>query len=202
MSTRLDAVCGLIPDCRLLIDVGCDHGLVAEYACKSGRAARVIASDVSAASLQKAERRLVGCTGVETRLGDGLQVLRPDERPDVIVMAGMGGGLIVDMLRGYAGGATLILSAQSETYRLRTFLIESGYRITDDAVVEDRRKFYDVLRAVPGEQAADEMQKKFGLFYRRPNVALLRKCEFDIRRLAGTPCDVRDVEEVIRWQRQ
>lgn len=202
MSTRLDAVCGLIPDCRLLIDVGCDHGLVAEYACKSGRVARVIASDVSAASLQKAERRLAGCTGVETRLGDGLQVLRPDERPDVIVMAGMGGGLIVDMLRGYAGGATLVLGAQSETYRLRTFLIESGYRITDDAVVEDRRKFYDVLRAVPGEQTADEMQKKFGLFYRRPNVALLRKCEFDIRRLAGTPCDVLDVEEVIRWQRQ
>lgn len=202
MSTRLGAVCGLIPACRLLIDVGCDHGLVAEYASKSGRVGRVIASDVSAASLRKAARRLADQTNAQTRLGDGLRVLLPDEQPDVIVMAGMGGGLIVHMLQGYTGGATLILSAQSETYRLRTFLTDGGYRITDDFVVEDRRKFYDVLRAVPGEQTADDMQKKFGLFYRRPNVALLHKCEFDLRRLAGTPCDVRDIEEVIRWQRQ
>ena len=200
MSTRLSAICALIPQCGLLLDVGCDHGKLAEYAASSGLCGRVIASDVSPGSLQKAEKRLARYANAETRLGWGLRVLRPEEDPDVIVIAGMGGCLIIDILHGYTGGAKLILGAQKDACRLRTFLSETGYRISEDFTVEDRGKFYDVIGAERGRCRPDEMQKKFGVFYKLPNPALLARCRFDLARLAGTPNDVKDIEEVIKWQ--
>lgn len=202
MSTRLSAVCALIPPCALLLDVGCDHGLVAEYAVKSGTAKRVIASDISAGSLAKATKRLARYAAAETRLGDGLRVLRPGEEPDCIVIAGLGGHTVMDVLTGYTGSAALVLGAQKDVPALRTFLADNGWMITADGVVEDKGKFYDVIRAERGRMTLDRMQTQFGAFYTRPSETLLKKCLFDARRLKDTPQDVRDIEEVIKWQQR
>ena len=109
MSIRLKALCSLIPVCKLLIDVGCDHGFVAGYALANGLCERAIASDISEGSLSKARKNLSQFPNAQTRLGDGLSVLKEGEDPDVIVIAGMGGSLICEILALYRGGAKLIL---------------------------------------------------------------------------------------------
>lgn len=200
MSIRLNALCSLIPVCKLLIDVGCDHGFVAGYALANGLCERAIASDISEGSLSKARKNLSQFPNAQTRLGDGLSVLKEGEDPDVIVIAGMGGSLICEILALYRGGAKLILGAQKDLYRLREFLADNGFNITEDFTVKDRNKFYDIIGASRGECKLDEMQKKFGAFYKRKNPFLREKCLFDLRRLKNTPRDVNDIKEVIKWQ--
>ena len=62
--TRLAAVCSLIEPAGVIADVGCDHGIVAEYCADKCLADIVIASDVSDACLEKARKRLFGRTNV------------------------------------------------------------------------------------------------------------------------------------------
>ncbi|MDE6293893.1 MAG: class I SAM-dependent methyltransferase, partial [Clostridiales bacterium] len=59
MSERLDLIKSLIVPAKIIADVGCDHGRIAEYCANSGVAELVIASDISGKCLQKA-RTLLG----------------------------------------------------------------------------------------------------------------------------------------------
>ena len=153
MSTWLSAICALIPQCGLLLDVGCDHGKLAEYAALSGLCGRVIASDVSPGSLQKAEKRLARYANAETRLGWGLRVLRPEEDPDVIVIAGMGGETISAILSAAPwtrNGHMLLLQPMTKAADLRHWLADNGYTFTAECLVEDKGRVYPILTVTGG----------------------------------------------------
>ena len=200
MTARLTALCRLIPPCDLLADVGCDHGLLSRYALENG-VKRVIASDIAEGSLAKA-RKLLARYGdrAKTVCADGVAAFG-DEDPNCIVIAGMGGKTIVDILREYGGNATLILGPQRDVPKLRAFLIERGWAIADDFCVEDKGKFYDVLRAVRGQQTLDAMQVKYGVFYRRFSDVFKKKLERDCARIISYGADATEIKEVLRWQR-
>ena len=69
---RIDAICTLIEPCKTLIDVGCDHGLVSLYALKIG-VEKVIASDISEGSLNKARTLIVDDERAKFTLSDGFK---------------------------------------------------------------------------------------------------------------------------------
>ena len=94
---RVAEIVKLIPKCDILADVGCDHGLVAFGALKTGKAKRVIVSDISEKCLNKAVEALKPFGGaVKAVVSDGFT--RYDETPNVSVIAGMGGEEIVKIL--------------------------------------------------------------------------------------------------------
>lgn len=200
MTPRLQAVCALIRPCALLADVGCDHGYVARYALEHG-VQSVIASDIAPGALQKA-RVLLAPYGARatTVCADGLDALA-GRRPDCIVLAGMGGKNIIDILSGYTGDATLILGPQRDVPQVRQYLTEHGYKITFDTVVEDRRRFYDVLRVERGEQMLEDAQRQFGVFYRQKNQALENKLLRERRLRQGYGADTAMITEALQWQR-
>lgn len=200
MNARLTAVCSLLRPCRLLADIGCDHGYVARYALDNG-VENVVASDVSAGSLMKA-RKLLAPYGSRARLvcADGLTALETD--PDTIVIAGMGGMLICDILREYAGRAALVLGPQKDVPAVRRFLTAKGYRITDDFVAADRKRFYDVLRAERGTAQPTELQIRYGMFYRDKNEALRAKCEREAELKKRYGADIGELTEVLLWQQR
>ena len=201
MTPRLQAVCALIRPCDLLADVGCDHGYVARYALENG-VRSVIASDIAIGALQKA-RVLLAPYGsrVTTVCADGLDALA-GQNPDCIVIAGMGGKNIIDILSGYTGDAALILGPQRDVPQVRQYLTEHGYKITFDSVVEDRRRFYDVLRVERGEQTLDRFQRQFGVFYRQKNQALQDKLLRERSLRQGYGADTADITEVLQWQQR
>lgn len=47
----------LVPECEVFADIGCDHGILSEYIISSGKAKKVLASDISENSLAKAKER-------------------------------------------------------------------------------------------------------------------------------------------------
>ena len=86
-------------------------------------------------------------------LSDGLQGIPPDAA-DTIIMAGMGGDLMVRILEAAPWVCddryTLILQPQSAGQALRQYLAEHSFVIEREALARDGHFFYTVLRAKKG----------------------------------------------------
>ena len=101
ISQRLKTITELAIKCEFLVDVGTDHAYIPIFLVKNKIAKKAAACDISEGSVFKAEKniRLYRCSDfIETRVGDGLSVIKESERPDQIIIAGMGGMLIIDIL--------------------------------------------------------------------------------------------------------
>lgn len=134
-------------------DIGCDHGFTTAYLLRQRPDLRMVAGDISEASLAKA-RILLSQTGMERQVaticGDGLEVLRDQPAMDVIIIAGMGGRTILEILeRGQAfiGQAGLILQPNTEIPALREGLCRLGIGIRREAFPEAGGRQYVVLLA-------------------------------------------------------
>ena len=158
---RLEAVCSLIVPAKTIADVGCDHGLVAEYCAGTRNFERVIASDISAACLDKARAALKDYDNVEFRCCDGI-----DYTCDEAVIAGMGGANICEILQNASNlPEILVLCPHRDADSVRRTLIKLGYGIECDVIIEDLGRFYFVLRARSGiiAQEPSELQYLFGM---------------------------------------
>lgn len=156
LSHRMQRVSDLVTPGICLADIGTDHGYIPIEMVRQGRVRRALAMDVRKGPLLRAQEniRRYGLTEqIETRLSDGAAALKPGEA-DRVVIAGMGGGLVVRILtEGAAVFDTvqeLVLQPQSELSRVREFLQEHGYRIEAEDMVLDEEKYYPMMRAVHG----------------------------------------------------
>ena len=167
ISIRLKAIIDMVPECGVAADIGCDHGKVAAALIRRGKAQRAVCSDISGKSLDKA-RRLVKAKKLEEHIslreGDGLSVLE-DGEADVAVLAGMGGELIVDILKaaGQKAPDTLVLSCNTASGILRKWLTGNGYYIADEAIEYENRRYYPVMLAKRGQSVAlSDIELEFG----------------------------------------
>ncbi|MBR1408847.1 MAG: Nif3-like dinuclear metal center hexameric protein [Clostridia bacterium] len=141
----------------LVADVGCDHGYLTAYLLRQRMDLSVIASDISGPSLAKARMLLdPGIYGsrVKFREADGLDALEEAEKPDCIVMAGMGGRLILEMLtrrQERIGDALLVLQANTDIPLLRSGLAQMGIRVREEAYAEVKGRQYVILLCEKGE---------------------------------------------------
>ena len=142
---RLDAIIEMVPKTYLVADIGCDHGKIAVTLIKMGKAERVICSDISEKSLDKA-RRLVVSEKLDDKIllrqGNGLSILE-DGEAGVAIIAGMGGDLIAKILEA---GKTkdpeiLVLSCNTAPEVLRQWLCGNGYEIDDEDLIFENRHF-------------------------------------------------------------
>ncbi len=158
LSNRLKTVADTVTKGNRVADVGCDHAYIAIYLAENDIAPGVIAMDVNKGPLSKAKEniRLWGLAErIETRLSDGLSKLNPGEA-DSIVIAGMGGSLMVRILRegeqSLEGVRELVLQPQSEIFLLRRYLHEKEYTIQSEKMVKEDEKFYVIIKAVKTEE--------------------------------------------------
>ena len=137
---------------RCVADVGCDHGYVSIYLVQKGIAETAIAMDVRKGPLSMAENnvREYGLEEkIDLRLSDGLSLLNKDEA-DALVIAGMGGKLMISILEKKdireLGIKTAILQPQSDIPKFRQFLREKGYLIENEKIVFEDGKYYFPMR--------------------------------------------------------
>ena len=151
---RLRAVARLVPPGSRVADIGSDHGLLPRSLLFSGRAAFCIASDIDRTSLSGFLRPGHPlATRLELRWGDGLSVLRPEDRVDVLILTGLGARAICRILshdrRSRIGLRRLVLQPQAEPARLRRWLAQHGYAIVDETLAAERRRWYVTIAAEP-----------------------------------------------------
>ncbi len=168
LSKRLQAVADFVDNCAILADVGTDHGYIPVYLAGCGKVKKAIALDVNQGPLLRAEehiRRNGMEDRIETRLSDGCSALKPQEA-EVIVISGMGGSLMMRILRQGEQAAkaarTLVLQPQSELMAFRKFLYENGYEITAENMVREEGKYYPVIKAHAAESAEHMSDGQYG----------------------------------------
>ncbi len=170
ITPRLSAALSMLNGYETVADVGCDHGRLTAALLQSGCCRRVIASDISEPSLEKA-KWLIGRVGLSDRVsfraGDGLQVLAPNEC-DAIAILGMGGTLMCRILDAcrlkLMGAKAIVLQPMRAQDDIRRYLYENEYRIIEDCVVSDHGRLYQVFKAEPGtgrEPLPDGFPKDF-----------------------------------------
>ena len=166
LSKRLKTVADLVTPCERVADVGTDHGYVPIYLMKENICQFAYAMDVNEGPLNIAKSNIAeeGLEDkIETILSDGFDNFG-DREVDSVIIAGMGGDLIVDILsraRQYSFNE-MILSPHKRSDLVRKFLFNSGYKISDEKMVEDAGKYYPVIKANKGEGYCNQVQLEFG----------------------------------------
>ncbi len=151
LGPRLQLISHMVPSCRLLCDVGTDHGLIPAVLVLDSRCQKAIATDIKEGPLKRADKTVARyglADKVETRLGEGLLPVA-GERPDVIIIAGMGAMNIIDILENGDNPASkaerILLQPMHAQEKLRPWLQQKGYEILDEQLAEEGVKHYQVL---------------------------------------------------------
>lgn len=162
LKPRLSAIAGLVPEGNTVADIGTDHAYIPVFLVKSGKVKRGVASDVRKGPLEKAReviKRHRLEDRIETRLGDGLEVLKAGEA-DTIVVAGMGGVLIRNLLEAgkeaLEGVKRLVLQPMNAQEVVREWLVKNGFEIVDETLARERERIYQVIAAQPGHQETED----------------------------------------------
>ena len=152
-KTRLDCIVSLIRTGVRIADVGCDHAYITTEALRLGKATFSVASDIRPGPLSKARDNIAeaGCTGkVKLLLADGLDGIE-EYAPDDIIIAGMGGELIADIIERAPfvknKNIRLILQPMTSQDKLRAYLCSSGFEITKELLPVERSHIYQVIEA-------------------------------------------------------
>ncbi len=151
LSPRLKAIADLIPSCHCMADIGTDHGYLPVWLCLENRIDAAIASDINQGPLDRAAEtvRRYGMTDrISLRLGGGAETLSPEEA-NTIVIAGMGGLLIGDILDAspmvFRSADRILLQPMSSIPELRERLFHMGYTILEEILVPEEEKLYHIL---------------------------------------------------------
>ena len=155
LSKRLQAVADMVTKGNIVADIGTDHGYVPIYLVNNNIAPTAFALDINQGPLSRAKENIKR-EGLEkkinTVLSDGMDKLSPN-MVDTAIIAGMGGELIVHILKTSKINNTLkeiILSPHRDIEQVRRYIIDSGWHIIDENMVVDGGKYYTVLKAVHG----------------------------------------------------
>ncbi len=163
-AKRIRTLCGELLPCETFADVGCDHGYCTQYMLEKGLCRRAFLTDISAESLKKAETLLASYIRegkASSACGFGLEKVPP--ATEQVLIAGMGGEEILEILRRGFLPPVLVLQPMKHSFKVRRYLLEQGYGIDRDYTFADG-KFYDVIRARRGIEVReyDERCIRFG----------------------------------------
>lgn len=136
-------------------DIGTDHAYVPIKLIEDGICEKAIASDVRTGPVEIARANIEKygfCDKIDVRMGSGLSVLSPAETDDIII-AGMGGELIVEIIKAnedVARASRLILQPMNSQYELRHYLSENGFEIETEDISVEGFKVYNLIVAKSG----------------------------------------------------
>lgn len=153
LDKRLQAVAALVPKGSRFADIGTDHAYLPVWLVEQGLIPSAVAGDIATGPCQAA-RTTVAMHGaadkIAVRQGSGLAVLAPGE-VDCIAICGMGGSTIISILEADKATAQaaqrLVLQPMAGAAALRRYLVEQGWRLVAEDLVEDPPHFYEIICA-------------------------------------------------------
>ncbi|MBQ9946858.1 MAG: SAM-dependent methyltransferase [Oscillospiraceae bacterium] len=154
LDNRLKTAAAMVRQAVTVCDVGTDHALLACHLAMNG-AKEVIASDINDGPLESARRTVeqYGVKNVRVLKSDGLKQI---DFADDVIIAGMGGELIADIIAGcrfVTEDTHFILQPMTKAEVLRTRLYADGFEILEERTAYDgKRAYVIILAAYTGEK--------------------------------------------------
>ena len=166
IGDRLEAIGKLVPVGSTFADIGTDHAYLPVWLLEQGKISSAIAGDIAEGPCLAA-KNTVSMHGmkakVEVRLGSGLKVLQAGEA-ECIAIAGMGASTMIEILEADMPLAVeakrLVLQPMAGAASLRKWLIQNGWCLVAEELVEDGRHLYEIMAA---ERGASEVYSEAAL---------------------------------------
>lgn len=147
-SFRLTEIAKSVKEGSSLVDVGCDHGYIAKMLLDSNTIVKVIESDISEKSLEKAKLLLSGekyKDKVKFTVSDGLLGIDTSTY-DTLLIAGMGEETIISILNESIDKVRsfkyIILQAMGEGSNIRKYFMENNFFIEKERLFIEKDKYY------------------------------------------------------------
>jgi tRNA (adenine22-N1)-methyltransferase len=165
LSKRLLACANYVDGFIKLADIGTDHAFLPIHAIQEGFVYSALAIDnkegpfvIAYSNVKKA--------GLQDKISviksSGLESI--DDEVDVVVISGMGGNLISQIIEkdDHKNIKRFILQPNSDADVVRTKMNQLGYRVIDELVLKDQKKYYDILVFEVGKEELNELETQFG----------------------------------------
>lgn len=167
ISNRLLSLSKYISKHDKIIDIGCDHALLDIYLVKNKIVKNIIVSDISYKALEQGKKNIEKyklTKEIETKIGNGLEVLKEEDNVDTIIISGLGTSTILDILNNnYLNKINkLIIQSNNDHYKLRKNIVSLGYKIDNEEALEDKNKNYINIVFTKGNKLYSENELKFG----------------------------------------
>ena len=170
LDNRLATVARWVLPGKPVADIGTDHAYLPCWLVLEGYCPSAIASDIAQGPYDQA-RRVVSDYGLTDRIslrrGSGLSVLERGEAATV-VLAGMGGQLICELLAAEAGKAAsaerIVLQPQRKLDLVRGWLADNGWRIIADDLALEGKMWYNIIVSEHGTMTLDEAELLYGRY--------------------------------------
>ncbi len=161
LTDRLQLIAEQIQTGETMADIGTDHGFLPIYLWRNGISPKVIMCDISEPSLDKAikaAQEFHSSDKLLFRAGDGLKVLDNGE-VDAVVIAGMGGNLICDILAANITKAKsfkrFIFQPRNNCGNLRYWLEHNGFYVYRNLLVREGKFICEIICAIPTRDDAE-----------------------------------------------
>jgi len=158
LSKRLESIYQYVKNERehdVFWDICCDHGHLALKVAQHALVKKVILIDKVAGIIEKVKQTVLVTdipVGVEVSAfaQDGRQLKIDSDQQNLILICGIGGLLLIDMLVNMDDQIndeqTLILSPHRSTVEVRAKLQMLGYGLVEEKLVSEGRHFYEILK--------------------------------------------------------
>lgn len=156
LSKRLKAVADYVDKGARLADIGSDHAYLPTYLVQKNEVEFAVAGEVVKGPFEIAKNHVAQANlkeNIQVRLANGLAAIEKVDKIDTIVIAGMGGILISEILEAGKGKLNsvkrLILQANNHEDTLRQWLTEHQFVIKAEQILLEAGKFYEIIVAEP-----------------------------------------------------
>ncbi|WP_105615079.1 tRNA (adenine(22)-N(1))-methyltransferase [Vallitalea okinawensis] len=177
LSKRLLEIARYVKKGANVADIGTDHAYLPIYLVLNKIAKHVIAMDINKGPLESATQNIKShqLDGIiETRLSDGLNKLKNEDAINTVIIAGMGGHLVKNIITEGIDQLTniqqLILQPQSDYDVVRRGIHVSGYKIVDEKILEDANKVYFIFLCEKGYESYEQ-----DIYYKYGKILLQKK---------------------------
>ena len=180
LSKRLSVIKEMVPS-GVVADVGSDHGKLIISLLEDKVILKGYGIENKKAPFSRLEKAIDDAHAKEqltALFSDGISELPSDV--DVVVIAGMGGYLIINILESHPEKLTnvksIVVDAHNSVDKVRKSIVSLGYFIRDEKVVFEDDIYYEIIRFDKGEsKPLDELDYEFGPILRREKSDLFRQ---------------------------
>ncbi len=160
LTPRLEKIAELVENSKLTADIGTDHAYLPVSLIEREKAERAIASDIRPGPLSRAKDTVTRSgmdDRISLRLGPGLETLTEDDKADTIIIAGMGGEMIAEILEKsiniVKSAERIIVQPMSSAPELRKYIYGRGFSDIHEHIAAEGNRLYNIISMSPGNEA-------------------------------------------------